>query len=103
MAELHMIHAHHINGKSSHALRWSLENGVCVTGEEHSSIAHGPADVAKEFKEWAIGLRHCDDEKISKSFGGFGACDFEEVEVYLRENLHLLKHPTKIEEEIYLP
>lgn len=46
-----ILHAHHIRGKSSYALRYSFLNGVCLTSGEHKFIAHhqGRQDTFEKF------------------------------------------------------
>jgi len=36
------LNAHHIAGKSCYALRYSEENGICLTEQEHLNGVHGP-------------------------------------------------------------
>lgn len=50
----HALHGHHILGKDTYALRWNLDNGICITGGEHFYIAHGSTQRAEKFKEWAL-------------------------------------------------
>lgn len=35
-----VLHAHHLSGKSSHELRFSLDSGICLTSGEHRFVAH---------------------------------------------------------------
>ena len=58
-----ILHAHHINGKATHRLRWELNNGVCLTAGEHKFIAH-KQDRAIQFWQWAMKLRGMDSGKI---------------------------------------
>lgn len=37
-----LLNAHHIAGKSCYALRYSEENGICLTEQEHLNGVHGP-------------------------------------------------------------
>ncbi len=102
MMEFNILDAHHIEGKSTLALRYSLENGVLITRKEHTEKAHGPADNQKEFKEWALGLRATDKHLIVGDFSGsLGCVDYEEVAFYLQENIKALKNAPQ--EEIYFP
>ncbi len=100
---LDFLHAHHIHGKSTLALRYDLKNGICCTGEEHSTRAHGPADEQKIFKEIAIDKRNVDNHLISEEHDCGG--DFEEIEAYLKDNIKRLKTFEKFVEEtdVYFP
>jgi hypothetical protein len=98
------LHAHHIHGKSTMLLRYSLNNGICVTGEEHSTKAHGTAEAQAAFKEFAIDKRNADDHLILNEFD---CGDFDEIEAYLKENLKLLKEggakEPEDQQEVYFP
>ena len=46
------LNSHHIEGKNNWWLRFSLENGVCLTGGEHSNGAHNTqSSIAAAYKE----------------------------------------------------
>jgi hypothetical protein len=57
------LHAHHIIGKPTHALRWNLNNAVCVTGVQHFYVAHVQGR-AQAFKEWALKKRGVTEEQL---------------------------------------
>lgn len=103
-AQFHILDAHHILGKSTMALRYALENGVCVTRTEHQTLAHGPAQAQLQFKEWAIELRRPDPTQIEGRFP-FGNTELDAVLAYLKECYRVLKGGKVCEEkeEIYFP
>ena len=55
--------AHHIVGKITHALRYNLDNGVCITVGQHKFVAHHTGR-AKKFKEWALKKRGVYEEDL---------------------------------------
>ena len=57
------LHAHHIIGKSTHSLRWNIDNGVCITGGQHFYVAHVQGR-AQAFKEWALKKRGVTEEQL---------------------------------------
>ena len=57
------LHAHHIGGKSNYALRWDLNNGVCIAGGVHKFVAHHSGR-AKKFRDWALKLRGIDEDYL---------------------------------------
>lgn len=57
------LNSHHVDGKAGHALRWDLDNGVCITAGEHKFIAHH-AGRSAEFRRWAIKQRGIDEEYL---------------------------------------
>jgi hypothetical protein len=57
------LHAHHIVGKPTYALRWNLDNGVCITGGQHFFVAHVQGR-AQAFKEWALKKRGVTEEQL---------------------------------------
>jgi hypothetical protein len=57
------LHAHHIIGKPTYALRWNLDNGVCITGGQHFFVAHVQGR-AQAFKEWALKKRGVTEEQL---------------------------------------
>ena len=57
------LHAHHIIGKSTHSLRWNLDNGVCVTGGQHFYAAHVQGR-SQAFKDWALKHRGVTEEQL---------------------------------------
>ena len=57
------LHAHHIIGKSTLALRYNLDNGVCVTGGQHFFVAHHTGRSAK-FKTWALSHRGVTEDDL---------------------------------------
>ena len=58
------IAAHHIEGKATLAMRYSLDNGVCVTTGQHKFIAHTQGR-AKRFREWALKKRGVTEEYLN--------------------------------------
>lgn len=55
------LHAHHINGKTTLALRYSFKNIIVLTAGEHKFIAHR-ADRAANFREWAMKKKGCSEQ-----------------------------------------
>ena len=47
-----VLNAHHILTKPNFTLRYSLENGICLTAGEHHFIAHGNYKQAKKFRDF---------------------------------------------------
>jgi len=48
------LHSHHVFGKANDQLRWDIDNGVCLTEEEHRRLAHGGQTDRAKFWDWAI-------------------------------------------------
>lgn len=48
------LNSHHILGKSTHRLRWDIDNGICITNGEHKFIAHGSQSRSVKFLDWAM-------------------------------------------------
>lgn len=44
------LHSHHLRGKSNYALRYSLDNGICITAGEHFFGFHR-ADRRENYEE----------------------------------------------------
>jgi len=55
--------AHHIIGKDTYALRFNLDNGVCITTGQHSFVAHRTGRSAR-FKEWALKKRGVTEDQL---------------------------------------
>ncbi len=90
----HILHSHHILGKDAYALRYDLDNGICITGGEHSFIAHGPTQRANLFRDWALGVRKA-KERLELRLHCAGTTDLFFVEVYLKAKLEDFKKTTK--------
>jgi hypothetical protein len=62
----HDLQSHHIMGKSNDWLRFSLDNGICLTSYQHGCLAHGRAGKAKEqqFAEWV--MKYVSQERWNK-------------------------------------
>jgi len=58
-----VLHAHHILGKPTHSLRWSLDNGICITGGQHFYVAHHTGR-SSQFKETALKIRGITEEQL---------------------------------------
>lgn len=88
--EGHQLHAHHIIGKSTHALRWDLDNGICLTGGEHKFIAHGDTRRAEIFKDWALTRRKATEKMKIKKYQT-GGVDLFGTKEYLKQQLKEFK------------
>lgn len=68
------FNSHHIEGKINWWLRFSLENGVCITRGEHNNGAHSTqVSIAAACKEriWAVKpLRHREQVELLKNRSG---------------------------------
>ena len=76
--------AHHITGKSSYALRWSLDNGVCITTGQHHFVAHHQGR-CQQFREWALKLRGVTEEGLRIT--ARGKVDLFAIEIYLKQKI----------------
>lgn len=57
------IASHHILGKATLALRYSLDNGVCITTGQHHYVAHNTGR-SEKFKQWALNHRGVSEEQL---------------------------------------
>ena len=55
-AEGDYLVSHHILKKPTLALRYNLNNGVCITSMQHNFEAHCPSN-EENFKQWALSKR----------------------------------------------
>lgn len=54
----YQLEAHHIHGKKSYALRYSLLSGICITDIQHNFYAHGDDEILyKKFIKKVMELR----------------------------------------------
>lgn len=53
----HVLNSHHICGKSNHALRFDVNNGICITKGEHGFGAHGDKSRQEKFESKVKELR----------------------------------------------
>lgn len=61
-----ILNAHHLVGKKSLFLRYSIENGICLTNGEHNFIAHN-INRQEEFRKKVIEIKRYDIyEKLTK-------------------------------------
>lgn len=103
--EMYYLEAHHIANKPNHHLRYSLDNGICLTYHEHRYEAHademwgrsrlqaikGRSKKAK-FKDKVRALR---GENIYEDLQKIGRLrtlvDLDEVEIFLKAELKKYK------------
>ena len=55
--------AHHILGKPTRALRYNIDNGVCITVGQHKFVAHH-AGRQDDFRRWALEKRGVTEEQL---------------------------------------
>ena len=83
-----VLHAHHICGKNSYALRYSLENGVALTAGEHKFIAHR-ADRAETFRSFVLKHKGADFyEKMEMLKWTRTKTDLTLVKIYLIQEIN---------------
>lgn len=83
----HSICGHHICGKGSYALRYSIENGMCLTNGEHMYIAHRQ-DRESALKAKIEQLRGADFfEKIADLKWQRAKTDLFLIKIYLQQQL----------------
>jgi len=87
-----ILHAHHLMGKSCYALRYSLENGICLTAGEHKFIAHH-AGRQEQFRKRVKEIRGDDIfEKLYKiKWMTTTPPDLLIIRLYLEKELNKLK------------
>lgn len=54
------LNAHHIVGRRNHALRWSLQNGVCLCAKHHTFAKESAHQDPEWFHDWLEENRHQD-------------------------------------------
>jgi len=90
-----ILHAHHICGKSSHQLRFCIENGVCLTSGEHKFIAHH-AGRYEYFREFIVKVRGWDFYETMKLYKHQGEkADLEFTKSSLKSKLEEFKNDYK--------
>ena len=55
--------AHHILGKPTIAMRYALDNGVCITTGQHHYVAHNTGR-SRDFTAWALKKRGITEEQL---------------------------------------
>ena len=79
------LNAHHILGKATYRLRYSLDNGITITGGEHQYIAHGSRTRESKFEALALGrLEVNEQEALQRIKYLTGGVDLFAVEMYLK-------------------
>lgn len=82
------LHAHHIMGKSNYALRFYLDNGICLTGGEHMNGCHNDdARVAKMWQDRCLKRRGVTYNHLKKIGNSCGGTNLFEVEEYLKKKI----------------
>ena len=76
--------AHHIIGKPTRALRYNLDNGVCITVGQHKFVAHH-AGRQDDFRRWALQKRRVTEEQLRLTSRNL--IDMFGVKVYLEQKL----------------
>ncbi len=86
------LHSHHIGGKSCHAMRWSLWNGICLTSGEHFFIAHNQGR-SQKMRCLAMKIRGVSEEDFDyiSNRQSFGKDKFA-VKEYLKRKLYLYEN-----------
>ena len=74
--------AHHIVGKPTNSLRYSLRNGVCITVGQHHFVSHHQGR-CQAFREWALKLRGVTEEGLKIT--GKGKADMFAIKLYLEQ------------------
>lgn len=95
------LHSHHILGKTTHRLRWDLDNGVCITSGEHKFIAHGQTQVANRFREWALNRLPDKGVELEKLKWVTGGSDRFGVYLYLKKKIQEYERRMQCEEPVY--
>jgi hypothetical protein len=80
---------HHIAKKPCYSLRYSLENGICLTKGEHKYDAHGPDP--ERFREKIKRLRGKDIFEKLHIIRWTQSANIETIEMYLRNELKKLE------------
>ena len=78
------IAAHHIIGKPTHALRYNLDNGVCITVGQHKFVAHH-AGRQDDFRRWALQKRGVTEEQLRLT--SRNRVDMWGMKIYLEQKL----------------
>ena len=82
------LNAHHLRGKSNYMLRFSLDNGFCLTNGEHFYIAHNTGR-QQGFEERVKAIRGADVfEKLELLRSFSGKVDLFVVKAYLQQKLN---------------
>lgn len=85
------LNAHHLRGKSSYALRYNLDNGICCTNGEHFYGFHH-TERRVTFEERVKALRGAEIfEKLESLKHYPGKVDLGMVRVYLEHSLKNFK------------
>lgn len=80
-------HAHHIIGKSTYALRYSLENGICITGGEHMKCHDPDAKVALQYQKKCLKVRKIDYDELKLLSNQVGSVNLMEMEEHLKSKI----------------
>lgn len=85
------LNSHHLKGKNSYALRYSLENGFCCTSGEHNFGFHNTERRAS-FEERVKRLRGADIfERLEKLKWCKSKVDLGMIKAYLKQELGKFK------------
>lgn len=78
------IASHHIIGKPTHALRYNLDNGICITTGQHKWVAHHTGR-AGDFKEKALKIRGVTEDQLKLT--SRNKVDLWGVQMYLKSKI----------------
>jgi hypothetical protein len=86
----HVLNAHHIIHKPNNYLRYSLDNGICVTSGEHLYGCHGPQE--ERYREWIKEKRGQDIYERLSIFKNNKVKDLLLVKIYLNEQIEKMNY-----------
>lgn len=78
------LHAHHIIGKPSYALRYSLDNGIAITGGEHKKCHDPDAKVALQYQKKCLRVRGIEYDELKQLSNQVGSVNLIEMEEFLK-------------------